>query len=543
MFLTETAGKWGAGVEPVLPANAGSAPAKSGATVGLVSCASPGNCSAVGTYADSSGNPEGLLLTETDGSWSPGVEAVLPANSLSANQLLQWGSLSCASAGNCTAVGSYSSTGSFFQALLLTETDWIWSTGTDPVPTYSFAWLSSVSCASAGNCTAVGGYTDDSRVGQALLLTETAGSWGPPVAVNLPADYTHSDLATELDSVSCASAGNCTAVGSYDVGEVEVGHDESEERGKGLLLTETAGSWATGVEATMPADAVGPDGVGESAPQVSCPTAGNCSVVLEYYDNNKHVHGLLLSQTAGSWGAGHESPAGRFGNSISCASPGNCGVLVGGNLLRETGGSWGSEVKTPVPANGAGGVLYSVNCASAENCTAVGEYKEGAGHRDGLLVGGSPASIKLDIATGGTGSGSVSSTPRGIDCVSTCSASFHAGTPLTLTGAPSAGSRFSGWSGGGCKGTGKCHVDTGISEQTVTANFTQLPACVVPNVKGKRSKAAEGAIRAHNCAVGKVKRADSRKVEKGRVVSQKPGSGRRLKHGAKVSLVVSQGRR
>ena len=330
MFLTETAGKWGAGVEPVLPANAGSAPAKSGATVGLVSCASPGNCSAVGTYADSSGNPEGLLLTETDGSWSPGVEAVLPANSLSANQLLQWGSLSCASAGNCTAVGSYSSTGSFFQALLLTETDWIWSTGTDPVPTYSFAWLSSVSCASAGNCTAVGGYTDDSRVGQALLLTETAGSWGPPVAVNLPADYTHSDLATELDSVSCASAGNCTAVGSYDVGEVEVGHDESEERGKGLLLTETAGSWATGVEATMPADAVGPDGVGESAPQVSCPTAGNCSVVLEYYDNNKHVHGLLLSQTAGSWGAGHESPAGRFGNSISCASPGNCGVLVGG---------------------------------------------------------------------------------------------------------------------------------------------------------------------------------------------------------------------
>jgi beta-lactam-binding protein with PASTA domain len=60
---------------------------------------------------------------------------------------------------------------------------------------------------------------------------------------------------------------------------------------------------------------------------------------------------------------------------------------------------------------------------------------------------------------------------------------------------------------------------------------------------GKSLKAAQRAIRAHNCNVGKIKRAASRKIKKGHVISQRPRSGRRLKHGARVSLVVSKGRR
>jgi beta-lactam-binding protein with PASTA domain len=65
----------------------------------------------------------------------------------------------------------------------------------------------------------------------------------------------------------------------------------------------------------------------------------------------------------------------------------------------------------------------------------------------------------------------------------------------------------------------------------------------VPKVKGKPLKAAERAVRAHNCTVGKIKRAASHKTNRGHVVSEKPGAGRRLKHGAKVSLVVSKGKR
>jgi hypothetical protein len=557
VLLTETAGSWATGVEAVLPANANTSgsPATPGAFVRFVSCVSAGNCSAIGTYPDNSGNQEGLLLTETAGSWSAGLEAALPANA-SSRQFVQWGSLSCASPGNCTAVGQYSAAGHPFEGLMLTETDGGWSTGVEavpPVPDSSASWLNSVSCASAGNCAAVGAYVDSSGVQQGLLLTETAGSWATGVAAALPAD--NANQGAEFDSVSCASAGNCTAVGLYDVSDVTVGRDESEIRGKGLLLTETAGSWATGVEAALPANADGSNAVDETyRPTVSCPSSGNCGAAASYYDNSSGVQGVLLTETAGSWKNGVEAlpanaPSGAspgFRNSVSCASPGNCGALVDGeSLLTETAGSWATGVEPPLPANGTGGLLYSVSCDSAGDCSAVGQYGDTSGHQGGLLIGGSPASVTLDISKNGTGSGSVVSSGgrAGIDCGATCSATFDAGTSLTLAATPSPGSAFTGWSGGGCTGTGTCRVNTGISEQTITATFRLLPKCVVPKLNGKPLKAAEHAIRTHNCTVGKVKHAASRTIRKGHVISQRPKPGRRQKHGAKVSLVVSKGRR
>ena len=59
---------WATGVEASLPANAGTNPDAGFAPVlGAVSCASVGNCTAVGTYEDSSRHEQGLLLTETSG--------------------------------------------------------------------------------------------------------------------------------------------------------------------------------------------------------------------------------------------------------------------------------------------------------------------------------------------------------------------------------------------------------------------------------------------------------------------------------------------
>src|SRR5689334_13114340 len=40
------------------------------------------------------------------------------------------------------------------------------------------AQLNSVSCASAGNCSAGGSYTDNAEEGQAFVVTETNGIWG-----------------------------------------------------------------------------------------------------------------------------------------------------------------------------------------------------------------------------------------------------------------------------------------------------------------------------------------------------------------------------
>lgn len=83
----------------------------------------------------------------------------------------------------------------------------------------------------------------------------------------------------------------------------------------------------------------------------------------------------------------------------------------------------------------------------------------------------------LTVTKAGTGEGSVGSSPAGITCGSTCSAPFAA-IPITLTATPQAGSVFSGWSGGGCVGTGACHIQLS-SDVQVTATFTLVKTLTV----------------------------------------------------------------
>ena len=66
------------------------------------------------------------------------------------------------------------------------------------------------------------------------------------------------------------------------------------------------------------------------------------------------------------------------------------------------------------------------------------------------------------------GSGTVTSDPPGIDCGTTCTASFNNATSVTLT---ATGTGFSGWAGGGCAGTGTCVVTLGANLM-VTAAFS-----------------------------------------------------------------------
>ena len=81
-----------------------------------------------------------------------------------------------------------------------------------------------------------------------------------------------------------------------------------------------------------------------------------------------------------------------------------------------------------------------------------------------------PGYQTLTVIKSGTGSGTVSSNPAGINCGTDCSESYAFNTSVTLTAAPSTGSTFTGWSGGGCSGTSICTVNlaTGTS---VTASF------------------------------------------------------------------------
>jgi Divergent InlB B-repeat domain len=84
------------------------------------------------------------------------------------------------------------------------------------------------------------------------------------------------------------------------------------------------------------------------------------------------------------------------------------------------------------------------------------------------------ATPTLTVATAGTGTGSVASNTGGIDCGASCSAVYDAGSTVTLTASPAAGSTFTGWSGGGCSGTQPCKL-TVTDSTTVNATFVAGP--------------------------------------------------------------------
>jgi serine/threonine-protein kinase len=79
--------------------------------------------------------------------------------------------------------------------------------------------------------------------------------------------------------------------------------------------------------------------------------------------------------------------------------------------------------------------------------------------------------------------------------------------------------------------------------QGLLMSGSTTPPCLVPKVTGKTLSVAKRSIKAHDCAVGKVKHASSPTIKKAHVISQTPKPGVRLKHGARVNLVVSRGKR
>ena len=85
----------------------------------------------------------------------------------------------------------------------------------------------------------------------------------------------------------------------------------------------------------------------------------------------------------------------------------------------------------------------------------------------------------LTVTKAGTGSGTVTSSPAGINCGSACSAAYNFGTMVTLTASPNSDSLFAGW-GNACSGTGSCAV-TMNAARSATATFNQYITVTVPN--------------------------------------------------------------
>jgi len=94
---------------------------------------------------------------------------------------------------------------------------------------------------------------------------------------------------------------------------------------------------------------------------------------------------------------------------------------------------------------------------------------------DVRFIGGS-GTYTLTVSKNAAQGGTVTSSPAGINCGTDCatqSASFSAGTVVTLTATAASGWQFSGWSGCDSVSGSQCTV-TMNANRTVTASFTQV---------------------------------------------------------------------
>ena len=113
-----------------------------------------------------------------------------------------------------------------------------------------------------------------------------------------------------------------------------------------------------------------------------------------------------------------------------------------------------------------------------------------------------PPPPRHDLTVARAGNGRVTSTPSGIDCGTTCSATYDRGTQVTLTATPDAGSSFLGW-GGVCSGTGLTCVVSVEADRGVTASFggaTSQPLAVSTEGNGTVSSAPAGISCGNACS-------------------------------------------
>ena len=98
-----------------------------------------------------------------------------------------------------------------------------------------------------------------------------------------------------------------------------------------------------------------------------------------------------------------------------------------------------------------------------------------------IKLGYNPTSANtFPLSISKVGDGTITSTPAGISCGTTCSASFNNETSVTLTATSATGNTFTGW-GGACSGTGSCTVSM-TAAQSVTATFSlnvTAPVCTL----------------------------------------------------------------
>ena len=160
---------------------------------------------------------------------------------------------------------------------------------------------------------------------------------------------------------------------------------------------------------------------------------------------------------------------------VSTFVPNDNGDTVNVAGFDTTGAPGGTNVKLFTIHFKALQTAGSTNLTFTKQPTLTDELGQTIGTPNGvgasITIAGSPPppTPQYTLSVTVNGPGSVTSSPAGINCPSTCTASYDDGTTVTLTATADNQATFVGWSGA-CTGTGNCDV-TMDANKSVTATF------------------------------------------------------------------------
>jgi YVTN family beta-propeller protein len=330
---------------------------------------------------------------------------------------------------------------------------------------------SGINCSAGSNqCTAM--FVDETQV--TLTASASAGStfggWSSggcsgtdPCVITPTVDTTVTAIFNQVPSFTLSVAPTGTGSGTVT----------SSPSGINCGATCSA-SFATGAHITLTASAAasstfaGWSGGG-------CTGTGTCQVTMNAAESVTATFTLnppvTLTVTEAGSGAGQitSNPAGIncSASSNQCAAP----FAVGTQVTLTASASAGSSF-----AGWSGG-----GCSGTNTCQVTMSAAQSVTATFNVIP-----SFMLSVVPSGNGSGTVTSSPSGINCGGTCAASFQSGTQVILSATAASGSTFVGWSSGGCGGDQSCTVTLGANT-AVTASFVSntvgnltLVAAVLP---------------------------------------------------------------
>lgn len=237
----------------------------------------------------------------------------------------------------------------------------------------------SVSCPVAGNCTA-GGEVSVPGGTRAFAINEKAGVWGTPTVLAVPLDVKKGG---QIDAISCWRAGYCGAAGIY----------KTAAGTEAFADIEKIGVWGPAVPIALvlnPGDSATIGGI-------ACPDGKFCSLVGDGTALSGNLQGFAATWLE-TWHAAQpiSAPGSQpaWFDAISCNVQGRCsaggdypvpgsgGMADDAFIVDQVNDVWQSAAEIAGNINVGRAYVSSISCVrNTEYCAAVGEYSgaNGAG--------------------------------------------------------------------------------------------------------------------------------------------------------------------